>query len=505
MSDRAAAALATGLLRDVGLVTDTDTQMVVDRYSIRRRRCKIRLERVRERHGEVMGLRCLGFDGKRDKGTKVEKQVEVNGSVVTRYGTKTEEHVVFVEDPGGKYVDHIVVEEGEGTGRHLGLAAADVIRELQSVDKLEAVQCDGTNVNTGWKSGAVAELERNIQKPVQWLVCLKHSNELPMRHVFNKLDGGYGTSGPESFKGPIGKDLSGDIHLDPVSTFEKIESNLPDLPEPVLADMSRDFVLLYRYSRAVSEGSVSDDLASQKPGPLNHARWGTLALRVLIHYTRSTNPPDQLVEMVKFIVQVYSVTLFNTSYKSKFTSGAPLLFEMMNLIKTQSEEVQQIAKPVVQNNAYFAHPENVLAAMLADEDEEVRRDAVNKILALRKMKNEPKKSKMIRGIRVFKVPKLNWDASKYIEIFDWTTTNITEPPVTKSFSEDDLLTAFEAPLLFPDYSLHTQAVERAVKLVSEASKVVYGPEARHKLILSRIKAREIRPAYDTKKDYVVNV
>ena len=42
-----------------------------------------------------------------------------------------------------------------------------------------------------------------------------------------------------------------------------------------------------------------------------------------------------------------------------------------------------------------------------------------------------------------------------------------------------------------------------MKLVSEATKEVYGAEARHKLILSRIKARELRPAYETKKDYVM--
>ena len=40
ISDRAAAALTTGLLRDLGIVTDSDKTKVVDRYKIRRARKK---------------------------------------------------------------------------------------------------------------------------------------------------------------------------------------------------------------------------------------------------------------------------------------------------------------------------------------------------------------------------------------------------------------------------------------------------------------------------------
>ena len=40
-----------------------------------------------------------------------------------------------------------------------------------------------------------------------------------------------------------------------------------------------------------------------------------------------------------------------------------------------------------------------------------------------------------------------------------------------------------------------------MKLVSEASKQVYGEAAGHGLILSRVNSREQRAGYDTKKDY----
>ena len=42
----------------------------------------------------------------------------------------------------------------------------------------------------------------------------------------------------------------------------------------------------------------------------------------------------------------------------------------------------------MQPNAYFAHPEAILLSMLADEDGEVRAQAVNTILTIRMKSNQ---------------------------------------------------------------------------------------------------------------------
>ena len=63
--------------------------------------------------------------------------------------------------------------------------------------------------------------------------------------------------------------------------------------------------------------------------------------------------------------------------------GAKHLFHMMQLILTQPEEIQDIARRVVQNNAFYAHPENILVAMLEDEDKTIRKEALDKITAVR--------------------------------------------------------------------------------------------------------------------------
>lgn len=54
-----------------------------------------------------------------------------------------------------------------------------------------------------------------------------------------------------------------------------------------------------------------------------------------------------------------------------------------------------------------------------------------------------------------------------------------------------------------DFPCHSQAVERHVKLVTEASKTVCGYESRQVRILGGIKSRSIIPSFHTKKDFVV--
>ena len=82
-----------------------------------------------------------------------------------------------------------------------------------------AIGCDGTNVNTGWKSGVIHLVEERLRKPMQWLFCQLHANELLLRHFFQHLDGK--TSGPNEFTGPIGKALQSCL-ADPITFFEPI-------------------------------------------------------------------------------------------------------------------------------------------------------------------------------------------------------------------------------------------------------------------------------------------
>ena len=72
---------------------------------------------------------------------------------------------------------------------------------------------------------------------------------------------------------------------------------------------------------------------------------------------------------------------------------------------------------------------------------------------------------------------------------------ITEPPFTKHFSKEILLNIVCIPMEIPDYPCQTQAIERAIQLVTKASYSVTGEEARHELILSTLTSREKMPAF----------
>ena len=182
-------------------------------------------------------------------------------------------------------------------------------------------------------------------------------------------------------------------------------------------------------------------------------------------------------------------------------NGAKNTFSVMKLIRKQPKKVQEVAKKSFQTNAFFAHSSNLLLAMLVDEEEEIRRRAVNVIMKIRQGEILSEMEKTGSGLRVFRVPKLNWDAQDFTQIIDWDVESLCEPPVTKTLTEDDLRKAYAAPLDIPKHPNNSQSVEGAIKLVSEACHQVYGQERRHELCLSKQAARKENPSYTTKKNF----
>ena len=168
------------------------------------------------------------------------------------------------------------------------------------------------------------------------------------------------------------------------------------------------------------------------------------------------------------------------------------LFQLMQLLKQQPQEVQDLTRDVVQRNAYFAHCENILAAMLTDRDSAVRDQAVTKILAARKRK--------ARELRVFRVPRLNWQTEHLADMISWGG-QVTEPPVTKLMSDNEITSARDRSLELPRFPYHSQSVERCVKLVTEACQNVCSYKNRYALMVSRQAARKGRKRSNTKADY----
>ena len=424
VSDRAAVALYNAALRTIGTL---ETDKIVDKSKYRREKAKFGArQREKQKIVNRNGIFCMGSDGKRNKKTRVKEVQIINNKEVEKFTRKTQEHIVYTSEPGGEYLDHSEIEEGKGTGKDLSEDFFEILVENNSVDTLEAVLCDGTNVNVGNRTGMICYLERKLQRKLLWLICQLHGNELPLRHVFDSLDGGMGTSGPNSFKGPMGIACTGDdIHKGPVTNFSPIQSFLKELPESVRCDLSRDQALLYDYAQGIISGILPDTLVNQLPGPINHARWLTLAIRLMIIYTRTEEPDSSLIKITCFIVQVYVPMWFMIKQNNKFWHGPVNLFKQMKLVmETQSVDIQEVAKKTIQNNAYFAEPGMMLTCMLAAQDKTVRKKAVKKIQDIRKNPPKPTTAKLFQGIRKFTVPDLIWNAKRWENILDWKKVKI---------------------------------------------------------------------------------
>ena len=102
-----------------------------------------------------------------------------------------------------------------------------------------------------------------------------------------------------------------------------------------------------------------------------------------------------------------------------------------------------------------------------------------------------------------KIPKINWEASEWSNLLSPMDIHGI-PPSLLHFTDDEiqaLTKANDKPDL-PCYPAPSQNVERAVKAVSEASRLVYGTNKRHSQVLTTLMRREIRPDFSWKGQYV---
>ena len=76
--------------------------------------------------------------------------------------------------------------------------------------------------------------------------------------------------------------------------------------------------------------------------------------------------------------------------------------------------------------------------------------------------------------------------------------------MTEDYSESELreMLLNGTKLDLPDLPSHSQAVEWAVKLTTEASQTVYGFEARHQHITAKVLSQKLRMAFLSKGSYM---
>lgn len=364
---------------------------------------------------------------------------------------------------------------------------------------IQVVGCDSTNTNIGGRGGIIQYIEKALGRPLQWFVCLLHTNELPLRHLFQTLDGP--TTGANTFSGPIGQAIKS-CELLPVVKFQPISlgEELPALSTEVIADLSRDQQYLYNIVQAIRSGTVSDDFAQQKPGPLNHSRWLTLSNRVCRLYVAESKPDANLEMITHFIVTNYAPNWFSIKCQPTCIQGPKHVYRSIQCMKFLPTNVSSIVQPYIARNAYFAHPENILLAMMADADEHKRKKATAVVMKVKEHEHETHTRSKVRR---FVVPPINFQAKDWDELINWEVVSITEPPLTLSNTAEQIMAINDTPMVVPDYANNTQSVERCIKLVTDAAKAVCGNEARDGFITARVASRTRMPIFDTKEQFAM--
>lgn len=486
VSYRAGAAIASATISDTKKKSSNSPPTIIDHNKLRRERLKRRSILLKNRKVET--IEALFFDGRKDQTLYCVKD---KNKLYRRI--RVEEHITMVQEPGSIYLGHVTPPTG--TSKDIEQAMFSYLTEKRTnLNSLVAIGCDGTNTNTGRKNGIIVLLEKRFGKPMQWLICQLHANELPLRHLIQHLDGK--TTGPAAFSGPIGKMLK-TCETREITQFETITVYLPDLPTK---NLSTDQQYLYDICVAVSTGSVSYDLARRFPGKMSHARWLTTANRILRLYVSTEQPTNELILMANYICKTYCPTWFQIKINNSCKDGARNLWFLIKSSRYLSEDIKAVLDPVIERNAYFAHPENLLLSMLTDDNKHIRELGCRRIIKARTLRQST-------AMRSFVIPKINFDCTNYYDMIDWQDKNLvlTEPPLLRNLETDDLKKIVDEGNVekfdFPKFPCHTQSVERCVKLTTEAAGSVAGQVAREGFIACKQNSRQIMPKFNSKKDF----
>jgi hypothetical protein len=312
--------------------------------------------------------------------------------------------------------------------------------------------------------------------------------------LVHELDGK--TTGPTGFSGSIGKKLP-NCEQTPVVASESVPSEEIQID---LNDLSTDQKYLLEIYQAVSSGVCDNALAVKNPGKMGHSRWLTTANRILRLYISEEEPSTALVDIVSYIMRVYVPLWFAIKKYSHFRYGAQHFHKMISCSRNLKSQTKKIVEKVLSRNAFFANEENILIAMICEERKHIRELGMRRILKARRSYRDSNK------VRQFKVPDLKFESSEYYDMINWQSVT-SEPPVTRGWSEEYICSIIESgesvATNIPDFPCHTQAVERGIKLVTEASALVSGTHSRDGLIRTRISNRNKIPKFETKRDFHV--
>ena len=94
--------------------------------------------------------------------------------------------------------------------------------------------------------------------------------------------------------------------------------------------------------------------------------------------------------------------------------------------KKSNLKARSVVNKVMQRNAFYAHPEHILIAMIRGLEQCARELGWRRIFKARMSPSHSARQ------RISKIPKLRFNFERYFEMIDWQNTAVTEQPVMLS-------------------------------------------------------------------------
>jgi hypothetical protein len=111
ISDRAAAALANGLLTDFGLISDHDKAEVIDAKKVQREKRRICGQTLEQRDGDIEALTCIGLDSKKDTHVPIiETRTSDEDGTTLAFKTTGSIHNLTFTIESGKIVNYLLLK-----------------------------------------------------------------------------------------------------------------------------------------------------------------------------------------------------------------------------------------------------------------------------------------------------------------------------------------------------------------------------------------------------------
>ncbi|GBN15763.1 hypothetical protein AVEN_196304-1 [Araneus ventricosus] len=142
VSDRAVAAITSSVLHDVGLITISNSDLVVNKNKLRREKSKVKKDLKFQSLSEAQALPLKGLycNGRKDS-TLIEERLDTK-----RYmGKAKQEHLSLIEEPGSRYIIHL--SPSFGTAKQISATIIGYFEGFtRDLSRLLAIDCDGTSV-----------------------------------------------------------------------------------------------------------------------------------------------------------------------------------------------------------------------------------------------------------------------------------------------------------------------------------------------------------------------